>query len=155
MIPSLSKKYLDSKVSDINLISDMNDAVEFIRPKFTSLNTEEVIMVCMNNAGKILNTVTLGKGSLGTTELDTRKLVQEVIASNATQVIIAHNHPSGICAPSTEDLKVTNLVSSLLSKINAKLINHFIFTDNDYYSFAQSPKHAFLLLAEPEKGENQ
>lgn len=156
MIPALTKRYLDGKVSDMKHIGTTEDAVKFIKPKFTSLNNEEIIMVCMNNTGKILNTVIIGKGGSSFTEIDTRKLLHEVIVSNASQVIIAHNHPGGICAPSKEDLDVTHTIAKLLGGINARLSNHIIFTDDDYYSFASSPKHATLLLMEgEEKGEEK
>ena len=100
LIPSLVKKYLEGSVSDKNHIQTTEDAVEYLRPKFATLKNEELIMVCMNNAGKILNSTVISKGGSDFAEVDTRKIVQEVISSNATQVIIAHNHPGGICAPS-------------------------------------------------------
>lgn len=153
MIPALSKTYLDAKVSDMWQIKDIDDAVKYIKPKFTALNKEETIIVCLNNAGKILKTVVIGKGDLSSTEIDTRKLLNEVIVSNATQVILAHNHPGGMCLPSQADLNVTHSVAKLLGKINAKLANHIIFTDDDYFSFAQHKKHAALLLMETDEGE--
>ncbi|MBR3868106.1 MAG: RadC family protein [Clostridia bacterium] len=149
LIPSLVKKYLEGSVSDKNHIQTTEDAVEYLRPKFATLKNEELIMVCMNNAGKILNSTVISKGGSDFAEVDTRKIVQEVISSNATQVIIAHNHPGGICAPSSADVKITNNISALLHSINARLANHIIITDTDYFSFAATPKYASLFIAEP------
>ena len=149
-IPSLVKKYLEGSVSDKKYIIRTEDAVEYLRPKFTTLKKEELIMVCLNNAGKILNTVTISKGGSDFTEVDTRKIVQEVIACNATQVILAHNHPGGICAPSSADVKITNNISNLLRSINARLANHIIITDKEYFSFAATQKYSALFIAEPQ-----
>ena len=66
------------------------------------------------------------------------KVVETALNTNATMVILAHNHPSGICAPSTADINTTQTISKLLSGINAKLIDHIIIAGNDYFSFAES-----------------
>lgn len=150
LIPSLVKKYLEGSVSDKKYIYNSEDAVEFVKPHFISLKNEELIMICLNNAGKILNTITISKGGSDFSEVDTRKILHEVIINHATQVILAHNHPGGICAPSTADVKITNRIASLLRTINARLANHIIITENDYFSFAATPKYSALFIAEPE-----
>lgn len=150
LIPSLIKKYLEGSVSDKTYIQSTEDAVEYLRPKFVTLKNEELIMVCLNNAGKILNTVTISRGGSDFTEVDSRKIIHEVIISNATQVIFAHNHPGGICSPSSADVKFTNSLSNLLRSINARMANHIIITDNEYFSFAETKKYAALFIAEPQ-----
>lgn len=150
LIPSLVKKYLEGSVSDKKYIYNTKEAVEFVRPHFISLKNEELIMICLNNAGKILNTITISKGGSDFSEVDTRKILHEVIINHATQVILAHNHPGGICAPSAADVKITNSIASLLRTINARLANHIIITENDHFSFAATPKYAALFIAEPQ-----
>lgn len=150
LIPSLVKKYLEGSVSDKKYIYNTADAVEFLKPHFISLKNEELVMICLNNAGKILNTIIISKGGSDFSEVDTRKILHEVIINHATQVILAHNHPGGICAPSTADVKITNSIANLLRTINARLANHIIITENDYFSFAATPKYAAIFIAEPQ-----
>lgn len=149
-IPSLVKRYLESSVSDKKYIYTTEDAVEYLRPKFVTLKNEELIMICLNNSGKILNTVTISKGGSDFTEIDSRKIIHEIIINNATQVIFAHNHPGGICSPSTADVKFTNNLSMLLRSINAIMANHIIITDKEYFSFAETQKFAAMFMAEPQ-----
>ncbi len=149
LIPELVKKYLESSVSDQKYIHNIDDAVAYLRPKFATLKNEMLIMVCLNNAGKILNTVIVSKGGSDFSQVDTRKILHEVIVSNATQIILAHNHPGGISAPSSADVKITHSISLLLSSINARLANHIIITDRDYFSFAANPKYSAFFIAEP------
>ena len=149
LIPSLVRRYLEGSVADKKHILSTEDAVEYLRPKFSTLKNEELVMVCMNNAGKILKSSVISKGGSDFAEVDTRKIVQEVISNNATQVIIAHNHPGGICAPSSADVKITNSISILLRSINARLANHIIITDTDYFSFASVSKFSSMFVSEP------
>lgn len=153
LVPALVKKYLEGNVSGKKYINTTEDAVEYIRPHFATLKKEELMMVCMNNSGKILKAITISKGGSDFTEVDTRKIVQEVIMNHATQIILAHNHPGGICAPSKADVMITNNIANLMRSINARLANHIIVTDNDYFSFASTPKYAALFIAEPKTNE--
>lgn len=148
LILELVKIYLKNKSSEIKYISHLEDSVKFIRPYFETINKEALIMVCLNNAGKILKTVVISEGASDFTQVDTRKLVQEVIFCNATQVILAHNHPGGVCAPSKADVDVTNRISFLLRSIRSRLANHIILTENDYFSFASNEKYAPLFVAQ-------
>lgn len=149
LVPSLVKKYLEGSISDKTHIHTTEDAVEYLRPKFVTLKNEELIMVCLNNSGKILNTITISRGGSDFTEVDSRKIIHEIIINNASQVIFAHNHPGGICTPSSADVKFTNNLSNLLRSINARMANHIIITENDYFSFAATQKYAALFVTEP------
>ena len=149
LIPSLIKRYLEGSVADKKHIYSTDDAVEYLRPKFSTLRNEELVMVCMNNSGKILKSSVISKGGSDFAEVDTRRIVQEVFSCNASQVIIAHNHPGGICAPSAADVNITSSISHLLRSINARLANHIIITDTDYFSFASVPKFSSMFVSEP------
>lgn len=146
LIPSLVKIYLEESASDIKSILTTEDAVNYLRPKFTSLNKEALIMLCLNNTGKILKCSVISKGSIIAAEIDVRKIISEVINTNATSVIIAHNHPGGICAPSKADRNMTYRLARLLGSVHAKLLNHIIMTDSDYFSFADHPKFADCFI---------
>lgn len=55
----------------------------------------------------------------------------------ASEVIIAHNHPSGNLNPSKQDQYVTNQIKSALQLINVKLLDHLIISENGYLSFLE------------------
>ena len=140
MQPLFVKKYLEGNVSGKKYINTTEDAVEYIRPHFATLKKEELMMVCMNNSGKILKAITISKGGSDFTEVDTRKIVQEVIMNHATQIILAHNHPGGIAIPSEMDVIITTEIAKALRTVSVNLIDHVIIADDDYVSMAQSKR---------------
>lgn len=146
LIHELIKKSLADEAAEIKHLNNDVDTMRFIRPYFHNSRNEHLIMICLNNTGKILRTSTISEGAHDFACIDTRKLIQEVIFSNATKVIIAHNHPGGISAPSTADLEVTRQISKILHSINAKLLNHYIVTEDDCFSFASHPQTSNALL---------
>lgn len=146
LIPSLTKVYLEENASDIRYLTSTEDAVRFLKPKFTAMANEALIMVSLNDAGKILKTSVISQGGAHFTEVDVRKIMSELLGSRATAVIIAHNHPGGVCAPSRADHDMTAKLARLLGSIEVTLLNHIIITQDDYFSFAGNPKFADCFL---------
>lgn len=148
LIPSLTKVYLEENTANIKYILSTEDAVAYLRPKFASLRDEILILLCLNNNGKLLKCAEISTGSISSAEIDTRKIINEIINSKATTVILAHNHPGGICAPSKADSDMTYRLSRLLLHVHARILNHIILTDDDYFSFADNPKLSACLSPE-------
>jgi DNA repair protein RadC len=63
-------------------------------------------------------------------------VVLSVLEHNAANVILAHNHPSGIAEPSEADLLITARLREALSLIDAKIIDHIVIGSGQTYSFA-------------------
>ena len=66
------------------------------------------------------------------------KIVETAIGVNATTVVLAHNHPSGVALPSPEDIQTTRRVAMALQAVEIVLVDHIIVADDDYVSIAQS-----------------
>jgi len=80
----------------------------------------------------------VGEGSVNSAGVPIRKLVEIALASNATSVILAHNHPSGLAIPSGEDVVTTERVAAALRAVDIILSDHMVFSDNDCVSMVQS-----------------
>jgi DNA repair protein RadC len=53
-------------------------------------------------------------------------------------VILAHNHPSGDSAPSTEDIELTRRLRQAGELLGIPVLDHVILGDGQHYSFADS-----------------
>ena len=78
------------------------------------------------------------KGSLNSSDMPVRKIVDLSLRHNAKTAFIAHNHPSGTALPSGSDLDTTIVLKSTLATVGVELIDHFIITDDDYVSLRES-----------------
>ena len=65
-------------------------------------------------------------------------MVAAAVNSNATSVILAHNHPNGIALPSRSDRMVTEKIYNALKLINVELCDHIVIADDDSVSMADS-----------------
>ena len=67
-----------------------------------------------------------------------RRIVEIALSVNATTVILAHNHPSGLAIPSHEDILTTKRVAMALDTVEICLADHIVVADDDFVSLAQS-----------------
>ena len=61
--------------------------------------------------------------------------MQAALLTNATAMVLAHNHPSGSTRPSREDDKITNQVVKAGQLLNIQVVDHIIYTREQFYSY--------------------
>lgn len=81
-----------------------------------------------------LGDASIGMGSLGELSLRMRDLFGEALRLNAHGIILAHNHPSGQCRPSSCDIAATRRLEAVAQALDIALIDHLIFTQEAVYS---------------------
>ncbi|HOW09281.1 MAG TPA: JAB domain-containing protein [Bacteroidales bacterium] len=67
---------------------------------------------------------------------DVRIILQAAIKTNASGIIVCHNHPSGNLTPSETDTKITKKIKDACSIMDIQLLDHLIIDPDDFYSFA-------------------
>jgi DNA repair protein RadC len=97
---------------------------------------ESLKVVLLNRANKVLGFHTVSFGGTSECIADVKIIMQAAILSNASTIILAHNHPSGHLFPSTQDDKLTQKVRSACEVMDIALIDHLIVSKEGYYSYA-------------------
>lgn len=75
-----------------------------------------------------------GMGSMTTLHLRMRGLFGEALRLDAAGIILAHNHPSGLCRPSGRDIAATRQLQEVARALDILLVDHLIFTAENVYS---------------------
>jgi len=78
----------------------------------------------------------LFRGSLDMSTVHTREVVRQCLAHNASAVIFAHNHPSGVAEASLADQSVTQRLKKALAGVDVRVLDHVIVGDSVCLSFA-------------------
>ena len=138
MIPELFVVYGRDKVRDIRKINSSDDAKQFFIPRFYGKVREEVQIVLLDDKMNIIKWVKIYEGSVNSANVPIRKIVEIAIENRATNVIIAHNHPTGLILPSKDDLRATAKVREALALVDIKLLDHVIVSDNEAASLKDS-----------------
>lgn len=138
LFPAVAAKYKADRDANFKIIDSSDAAGAFLTPKFFGKTDELVYLICLDSKRKILYDGIIFEGSVNSTNISIRKIVEITLRYNATSVIIAHNHPGGIALPSKEDIGSTEKMKSVLNGVGISLIDHIIVADDDYVSFADS-----------------
>ena len=141
----IARAYMESKNYNQNSLKTFEDIGNFFMTRYLGIKSETCSLLCLNGKGEILSFEVISDGDLDSTGLSVRTVIQHVIKTSATAVVLAHNHPSGIALPSVQDIEITKMVSQALKTISVSLLDHIIIADNDYISMAQSSKFEHIF----------
>lgn len=99
---------------------------------------EQLVVLSLNGAHELIALRVVTIGILNAAHIHPREVFSDPIADRAAAIIIAHNHPSGDCTPSTEDRQVTERIKKAGELLGIKMLDHIIFSNRGHYSFSES-----------------
>lgn len=138
LIPEIGRRYAINRSGMDNILDTTEKAGEYLIPRFYGEREETVYMVCLDAKRKVINCKLLGRGSVNSANISIRKIVETALLYNATSVILAHNHTSGIALPSKEDEYATIKVEEALRAVDVVLTDHIIVAEDDFVSLADN-----------------
>lgn len=138
LITQFNKAYLTSRTQMIDILDAVEKAGEYLVPRFYGERDEVVYMICLDAKYKVLGCKKIFHGSVNSASIDTRKIVEMALLYNASCVIIAHNHTSGIALPSDDDKVTTRKIEEALRSVHVVLSDHIIVADDDFVSMADN-----------------
>ncbi len=113
------------------------DVIEWFESEFGSMDQECFVALYLDTQGKLISHRVLFKGTLSESAVHPRNVFKEAFLQNANSVLIAHNHPSGNCRPSRNDIEVTLQMVKVAKTMGVQLVDHIIVGANSYYSFKE------------------
>lgn len=118
-------------------ITDSKTASEFARNFYHEDIElyESFFIILMNVGGKPIGWAKISQGGVTGVNVDPKIVAKYVIDTLATGIVLVHNHPSGSLKPSREDKRLTDRICEVMKLLDAKVFDHIIITENDYYSF--------------------
>ena len=118
-------------------VKTSREAADHFRAFFADAAKREQFVVCfLNGQHGVLTTETLFTGSITTSAVYPREVVQRILDQGAAAIMVAHNHPSGELTPSSSDRAVTKKLQAALSAIDVDILDHIIIGGAEYFSFA-------------------
>ena len=118
------------------VIRTSRDIYDWFYPMMSDMQVEECHVLFLNQAAKVLDSMRVSLGGLTGASVDVRCILRETFLQRATAIALCHNHPSGNLIPSRADDELTQSVMRACRAVDIQLIDHVIFTDGGYYSYA-------------------
>lgn len=138
MISEVSRYYQINRNMHETVLNTMEKCARFLISHFVGRRNETVFLLCLDAKCKLLCCREISEGTVNAAGVSVRKVMEAALAANATSVILAHNHPSGVALPSEEDVETTYRIAEALRTVDIILVDHIIVSDDDYVSVRQS-----------------
>jgi len=98
---------------------------------------EHFLCIHLNTRSAIIGIEEVTIGSLNAAVVHPREIFKAAILNNATGIILVHNHPSGDCDPSEDDIEITKRLSKACEIMGIEALDHIIVGDGNYFSFKE------------------
>jgi DNA repair protein RadC len=132
----ISRRYQSSEVRQKRSIKTSKDVYDLLQVQLADLDHEQFFVLYLNYSNQIIEISQLSIGGRHSTIADAKRIFQQALRCAATGLVLCHNHPSGQSKPSTQDQSLTKDINEFAKLIDMKLLDHVIFTDYGYFSFA-------------------
>ena len=116
LVPLLAEKSRERTDGPV-ILNSTERAGEYLLRRFDGKKNELVYELCLDRKGKLLACKLL---------------------TNASAVILSHNHPSGVALPSSEDFATTDRARAALEGVGIPMVDHIIVADGDFVSMRDS-----------------
>ena len=127
------------KASERPQVKTSSDAYQVLKHSWDENKiefVEQFKVMLLNRANKVLGIYELSTGGISGTVADIRLIFAASIKSNASSIVLAHNHPSSNTKPSDADLQLTRRIKEAGKLLDITVVDHIIVTVENYYSFA-------------------
>ena len=138
LIPALAAKYLASRTSAETIIRNSGDLRDHFAPYFFGARNELSFLACFDSKLKLLGVRKISEGGPNETNIGPRQIATAALSYNASAVVLAHNHPSGLASPSDDDISTTRYLFQVLRGLGIVLYDHVILADDDMVSMRDS-----------------
>lgn len=98
---------------------------------------EKLVLAMFDVKNCFLGDEILSVGTINSSLVSPREIYLRALQSQAVNIILLHNHPSGDPTPSKEDIRTTTRVAECGNMLGITLIDHIIIGDNKYTSFRE------------------
>ena len=140
----VGKRLQEGAASSMKRVTSAEDAIDYVCDRYTpqlrDAGKEFFYVVLLDIRNKVIRDIEVSRGSVSASVVDPADIVREACIHHASRVVLVHNHPSGECDPSKEDIDTTNKIVQALKYVGVRDLDHIIVgrARQDYFSFARA-----------------
>lgn len=138
LVPECARRYFLAKSDMGQILASSEAAGKFFIPRFMNCSTEKVYLACLDAKLKVIDCSPIGSGGMSHAHVDIQAALHRAVLLNASAVILAHNHTSGIALPSKEDENATRCFQAALELVGITLVDHIVVAGDDFVSLSDN-----------------
>ena len=136
-IAELSKRLASAKVEDKISFHSPVSIADYYMEQLRHLEQENLVVMFLDTKCHLIKDMTITKGTVNQSLISSREIFVEALRCDAVNIILIHNHPSGDCTPSRDDMASTLAISKAGKIIGINVLDHIIIGDRSYSSLRE------------------
>jgi DNA repair protein RadC len=136
LVREVAAEFLKQKIVDKPVYKSAKEIFDYLYHSMRDLKKEVFKLIYLNTQNQIIDITDLFEGTVDSSSISPREVMESAIKHNATSLIFVHNHPSDNPEPSPNDKQVTRDLVYAGNIMQIKVLDHIIIGGNKYYSFA-------------------
>ncbi len=136
LVREVAAEFLKQRIVDKPVYKSAKEIFDYLYHSMRDLKKEVFKVIYLNTQNQIIDTADLFEGTVNSSSISSREVMENAIKHNAASLIFVHNHPSGNPEPSPNDKQVTRDLVYAGSIMQTRVLDHIIIGSNKYYSFA-------------------
>jgi DNA repair protein RadC len=136
LVREVAREFLKQKIVDRPVYKSSQEIFDYLYHSMRDLKKEIFRAIYLNTQNQIIDSADLSEGTVDSSSVSPRLVMENAIRQNASSLIFVHNHPSGDPEPSRHDKEVTRGLVFAGNIMQIKVLDHIIIGGNKYFSFA-------------------
>lgn len=136
LVQEVAREFLKEKIIGKPIYKSVEEVFNYLYHSMRDLRKELFKVIHLDSQNRIVETADLFEGTVNSSAVSPREVIENAIKNNAVSLIFAHNHPSGNPEPSKSDKELTRDLVYAGSIMRIKVLDHIVIGDNRYFSFA-------------------
>jgi DNA repair protein RadC len=125
----IARRHLSEDLEYGNCLTRSEQTRNYLRARLRDYKYEVFACLMLDNRNRVIAFRELFRGTIDGASVYPREVVKQALADNAAAVILAHNHPSGVCEPSQADIRITERLQKALALVDIRVLDHVIIGD--------------------------
>jgi len=134
----IAREFLKKQVLDQPYYRSSKEVFNYLYHSMRDLKKEIFKVMFLDSQNRFVEIEDLFEGTLNTSAIYPREVIQGAVKHSASALIFVHNHPAGNPQPSDNDRQITQDLVFAGNIMQIKVLDHIIIGDNSYFSFADA-----------------
>ena len=136
-INEMAQRFSTAQFMYKNVLSSSEETKYYLHKLLNWREREVFVVLFLDNQNQMIGFDEMFKGTINRVEVHPREIVRQSIKKNASSIILAHNHPSGISEPSLADKQITEKIFAACQLVGVNVLDHLVIGHDNCVSFAE------------------
>ncbi len=133
----LARRAIEQPMAERPVLNDPGSVQRLLRLRLAHKPHEVFAVLFLDAQVGVIVLEEVFRGSLTHTAVHPREVVVRALALHAHAVVLAHNHPSGVCEPSGDDRRLTERLAAALHLVDVRVLDHVVVGQGTCRSLAE------------------